>query len=159
MCRRWAKRIAAAARGHHWRMYRVPAEDFEQAGYCGLLEAIRSFQKGCGCRFRTYANGYIHWRMLDEARVCSWYPKTSYKGCTMAMDYNFDACEGPCCVESAVEYAQESEWLQEAMKALPPCYQRAVRAKLQDKALPGVKPDSVSQMFCMARQQLKGQLK
>lgn len=54
----------------------VQADDLEQNGMLGLLDAINRFEAGMGAQFETYATQRVRGAMLDGLRQNDWLPRS-----------------------------------------------------------------------------------
>jgi RNA polymerase sigma factor for flagellar operon FliA len=54
----------------------VQADDLEQNGMVGLLDAINRFESGMGAQFETYATQRVRGAMLDGLRRNDWLPRS-----------------------------------------------------------------------------------
>jgi RNA polymerase sigma factor (sigma-70 family) len=61
-----ARVVRRIAGYYHRRWPGVPAEDFEQAVYIGLLKASQAFNPDRGVKFLSFANGHIKHSVREE---------------------------------------------------------------------------------------------
>ncbi|MFZ5592377.1 MAG: sigma-70 family RNA polymerase sigma factor [Bacillota bacterium] len=60
----------------------VSAEDLENCGIIGLIEAVEKFDPGLGKDFAAYAYARVRGAMLDEMRRMSWLPRSAWQKLT-----------------------------------------------------------------------------
>lgn len=74
----------------HHLMARMPSnvmvEDLYQAGYLGLMDAIKRFDSSKGASFETYAGIRIRGAMVDDVRKGEWAPRSVHRNARRIQD-------------------------------------------------------------------------